>query len=98
MTLDETMTADPRDTERARVRAAATVGMLWHVASFVIINAVLWALDLMTGGGLTWAMWITIPWAFGLAFHVVSWWIDDGQLEDRLTDYYLRDTGHGSHA
>lgn len=72
MTAHSEMSAE----ERARRRANDYTGMLWHLATFVIINGFLWAIDIVGGGGVEWAYWVTISWGIGLAFHVAWYFID----------------------
>lgn len=58
-------------------RSKYLAGLQWHFGAFVIINAFFWLMDLALGqSGLQWAYWITVPWAFALAFHVLAWWVD----------------------
>ncbi len=74
----------------ARRRARYLSGLLWHIGAFVIINGFFWLLDGITGAaGFQWAYWITLFWGFGLAFHLVAWFIDGRGLEDRMTRHYL---------
>jgi uncharacterized membrane protein YhaH (DUF805 family) len=59
--------------EQAR-RARYLTGLLWHLGTFLIINAFFWVLDLVVGqAGLQWAYWITLFWGLALAFHVLAW-------------------------
>lgn len=74
----------------ARQRAKAYADLLWHIGAFVIINAFFWILDAVTGGGITWAFWITFFWGFALAFHALAWMIQGRQLEQRRAAAYLR--------
>lgn len=79
--------------ELARRRAHYFTGLVWHAGAFLIVNLCFWALDLTLGqGGLQWAYWITGPWAFALAFHVLAYYVDGRQLEERKTDQYLQET------
>lgn len=78
--------------EIARERARYLTGLLWHTGAFLIINAFFWILDSVVGAdGIQWAYWITLFWGFALAFHVVAWFIDGRNLEDRKTRQYLED-------
>jgi hypothetical protein len=61
------------DTTDSRDPRKATIDLEWHIGAFVIMNAFFWLLDAITGGGITWAFWITIFWGFALAFHVLTW-------------------------
>jgi hypothetical protein len=57
---------------RAARRSGALTGVLWHLATFLIINGFLWFIDLMEGG-LEWAYWVTVTWGIALAFHL-AWY------------------------
>ena len=76
--------------ERAQKRLEEYNGLMWHVASYVIINLMMWALDWYQGGGINWAFWITIFWGVGLAFHVASYWIDETRQGSRY-ERFLED-------
>ena len=74
----------------ARRRAKYFTGLVWHIGTFVIINAFFWLMDLTLGqDGLQWAFWITIAWGFALLFHVLAWFVDGRQLERRRAEHYL---------
>ena len=88
--MASTDTVSPED--RARARARYLTGLLWHLGAFVIINAFFWILDLTVGAeGVQWAFWITLFWGFALAFHVLAWFVDGRDVEDRKTRQYLDD-------
>jgi hypothetical protein len=87
VTATETQTLETR----ARRRAKYLTGLLWHVGAFVVLNAFFWILDLATGGGVTWAYWLTGAWALALAFHALAWLIDGRGVEDRKTEQYLEE-------
>ncbi|WP_353809906.1 2TM domain-containing protein [Agromyces sp. SYSU T00194] len=67
------MDATTEPAERADRRRRSTDAILWHVGAFAIINGFFWFLDWITGGGFTWAYWITLFWGIGLAFHALGW-------------------------
>lgn len=75
--------------DRARRRAHADTGVLWHLGAFVIINGSFWVLDAVTDDRITWAIWITAVWAFALVFHLLAWLIDGRQVEERRAATYL---------
>ena len=54
--------------QAARERAHAMRLFYSNLASFVIINVVLFVIDVATGGG-WWFYWVTIFWGIGLLFH-----------------------------
>ena len=61
--------------------------LMWHVASFVIVNAFLWLLDFGQGGGLDWAFWPTIGWGIGLAFHIAAYRFGNAGQSRRYQKY-----------
>ena len=86
--------APPMSEELADRRAKYLTGLLWHVGTFVIVNAGFWVLDLTIGRpGAQWAYWITGVWAFALAFHVLAYLIDGRQVEARAAARYQHRSG-----
>lgn len=73
--------------ERARKRLHDYRGLLWHVATYLIINVFLWTLDIATGDGVNWAFWVTIFWGIGLLFHIAAYFIDDSPKGKRYERY-----------
>ncbi len=68
--------------ERAQRRVKRFTDVMWHLATFIIINGFLWFIDLRRGG-LEWAYWVTIVWGIGLAFHVADAFIGDEGAKNR---------------
>ena len=77
--------------ERALRRAKYLSGLVWHIGAFVIINAFFWILDSLGGGGINWAIWITVMWGIGLAFHVLAYLVDGRQLEEQKAEQYIEE-------
>jgi Na+/melibiose symporter-like transporter len=86
--MTDTETTTPE--ERALKRSKDFTGMLWHIATFVIINAFLWTIDILGGDGVNWAFWVTITWGIALAFHV-AWYFIDVSREGRRYEKFLED-------
>jgi hypothetical protein len=61
---------------RAARREGALTGVLWHAATFIIINGFLWFIDLQQGG-LEWAYWVTVSWGIAMAFHAAWYFITE---------------------
>jgi hypothetical protein len=74
--------------ERARRRVKDITDVMWHVATFVIVNGFFWFLDLRQGGA-DWAFWITIFWGIALAFHVAYYIIGDDGPSNRRYQRFL---------
>jgi len=47
--------------------------LLTHIAVFVLVNGILWIQDILAGGGLDYAYWVTIPWGLGLMAHATAY-------------------------
>ncbi len=87
----DTLNTDTSREKRARERATSLVDLIWHLGFFVIVNAFVWLQDYFTGGGISWAYWVTIPWGMGLALHGLAHVMQGrlGDLEDRKTKEYM---------
>ncbi len=59
------------DAELARRLSKGRRGFVSHAASYVLVNAFLLAMNLMSGGPL-WAFWPLAGWGLALAFHLLS--------------------------
>ncbi len=74
--------------DRAMRRLKDTVGFMWHLATFLIINGFLWFIDSLDDG-FTWAYWVTISWGIGLAFHLAAFLIGEEDETNPLYQHYL---------
>lgn len=80
----------PSTRELAERRADYLTGLMWHIGSFVIINAFFWFLDAFVGqDGIQWASWITVFWGLALLFHLLAWFIDGRQVARRRAQRYV---------
>jgi hypothetical protein len=52
-----------------------------HVGIFVAVNAFVWAQDFALGGGLDYALWVTVPWAIALLAHLGFYMSSDRRRE-----------------
>jgi hypothetical protein len=59
---------------------------MWHTGLFVVVNAFLWAQDIVAGGGLEYAYWVTIPWGVGLISHGVAYMLGARRVEERTDE------------
>ena len=75
--------------DRASKRVKNFTGLMWHIATFVIVNGMMWALDIAKGDGLNWAFWLTIFWGVGLAFHVAAYFLDERGFQRRRYQRFL---------
>ncbi|MCP4304163.1 MAG: 2TM domain-containing protein [bacterium] len=68
---------------RARKRLNEFTGLMWHIATFVIANVFLWVI---APGA---AIWVTIAWGVGLAFHVAAYLLDESGFQQRRYQRFL---------
>lgn len=69
--------------ERAAKRVKNRSDLMWHVATYVIINAFLWLIVPQA------AFWVTIGWGIGLAFHIAAYVIGDDPTKSPRYQQYL---------
>lgn len=75
---------DPRYT-KAKERAEQIQGLLVHLTVYVVVNAGLFTIDALTGGG-WWFFWPLLGWGIGLAVHAMTVFIpvfSPGWAEER---------------
>ncbi len=80
---------------RARKRVESFTSLMWHIATFVIVNAFLW---IITPGA---AFWVTVTWGIGLAFHIAAYLLDERGGQNRRYQRFLaeeRERENGSSA
>ena len=90
-----TIALDPRNDadlmRRAKRRVARKMGFLIHLTVFVLVNAGLWLLGSVQGGGARWNHWPLMGWGLGLAIHGIVTFLSlsgDG-MRERMLDAEL---------
>jgi len=58
--------------EKAEKRVEEKKGFYWDLGAYVIVNAGLFAIWLLTGAGYPWFVWPVLGWGIGLVFHFLS--------------------------
>ncbi len=88
----EDLKADPRYDE-ARRHAQNVRGFYTHLTVYVLVNAGLFAVNLVSGPGRLWFGWATFGWGIGLVAHGASVFALRGwlgpQWEERKIREYL---------
>lgn len=69
--------------ERAAQRVKDYTDVMWHLATYLIINAFLWLLVPQA------AFWVTLGWGIGLAFHLAYYFIGDDGPQNRRYQIFL---------
>lgn len=75
--------------EQARKVAKNKISFIRHAVTYLIVMAVLAAINNVTFGGYQWWLWPALGWGIGLAFHFAESFVFSGmnmkRLEDELT-------------
>jgi len=74
---------DSTPEERAAKRVKDYTDVMWHAATYVIINAFLWLIVPHA------AFWVTVGWGIGLAFHIAYYFIGDDGPKNRRYQAFL---------
>jgi hypothetical protein len=69
---------------KALSRVRAKIGFRWHLAAFVVVNAVLIGINQAFTPGLHWFVWPLVGWGIALAFHAFAVFQSTGGSEDML--------------
>ena len=78
--------ADDRELELRRMaeqRADAKIGFRKHFWAFVIVNAALISINLLTSPGYFWFVWPLLGWGIGIVAHFAAVYIDDGAAREK---------------
>ena len=65
--------------ERAKKRVEDTKGLYMHIGVYVIVNAALFTINMITNPDTLWFFWPLIGWGIGLALHIFGF-ITEGRL------------------
>ena len=79
MTKPDTSTPEGR----ARKRLNEFTGLMWHIATFVIVNIFLWLIAPNA------AIWVTIMWGIALAFHTAAYFLSESGFQQRRYQRFL---------
>ena len=83
------MTDDLELRRLAERRADMKLGFRSHVIAYVIVNAGLVAINMVTTPDHWWFYWPMIGWGLGLAAHASFIWMDGENIRDRLVEQEL---------
>lgn len=77
---------------RARKRAEARFGLYRHLAVYLVVNLMLFLINLVTSPDYLWSIWPLMGWGVAIAFHALSVLVFDkkGEILERLTEEELR--------
>jgi len=86
------MTDDSLDHElrrKAERRADAKIGFRIHLLVYAVVNAGLFAINMITSPGYLWFMWAALGWGVGLLSHGLAVYGTDGDHRERLIEAEL---------
>ena len=71
MTMQNSHMADEELRSLAAERLKDRSDFRWHLITYLVVNAMLWAIWAIGGGGGSppWPVWVTLFWGIGLVFH-----------------------------
>jgi 2TM domain len=94
--------APPDDTLRARaeksvIRRTGFLWLLYSVGSYVVVNALLIAIWVISDSDHPWFLWVLAVWGLGLAFHIAGYVIGfrfgysrERMIEGQMEEYRKR--------
>ncbi len=74
----------------AERRADVKLGFRTHLFAYLLVNAGLVVINLVTSPGYFWAIWPIIGWGLGLAAHFVAVYHFAGDVRERVVEAELR--------
>jgi 2TM domain len=84
---------------RARHRVAALRGFYIHLTVFLLVNALLFVINIVTSPGTWWFYWVLFGWGIGLLAHAAAvfgfgngGWLGRDWEERKVREYMERDS------
>ncbi len=74
--------SDTDSYQQARKRVRELRKYYTSIASFFGVNALLYGINFVTSGGITWAYWVTFGWGIGMLFYSVQVFFVGGKFWD----------------
>jgi hypothetical protein len=74
---------------KAERRADAKIGFRIHLLVYAVVNAGLFAINMITSPGHFWFMWGALGWGVGLLAHGLAVYATDGDHRERLIEAEL---------
>jgi hypothetical protein len=70
--------------EKATRQVHARIGLMWHLAVFLMVNVALYAINARYTPAVTWFVWPLCAWAAGLAMHAFATFSSGGMTEEMI--------------
>jgi 2TM domain len=80
---------------KAQLRAGAKYGFYIHLTVYLLVNALLIAINLVTSREHYWFMWPLTCWGIGVLFHALGAFVfaGDSSLRDKLVEREMKKLG-----
>ncbi len=65
--------------KRARKKLSSRRELIQHLATYLIVNLVLWAIYFATSGDFPWPLFVTAGWGIGMFSHLVDYYYKHGR-------------------
>ena len=72
--------------EAARKRAKAKMDFIRHLATYVVVMAILIIVNNVTGPSYRWWIWPAIGWGIGILAHFMGSFVFTRRMEEKLTE------------
>jgi hypothetical protein len=66
------MNTEENKYQKAKERVEAIKGFYTHLTVYVVVNLILFSINMITSPGNLWFLWPLMGWGIGVAFHVLS--------------------------
>lgn len=83
--------------EKSVIRKTGFLWLLGTVGSFVLVNALLIAIWVLTDSDSPWFLWVLAVWGLGLAFHIAGYiagfrigYAREGMIQEQVEEYHGR--------
>lgn len=86
---------DQTASRQAKQRAEAKYGFYIHLAVYILVNALLVAINLSTSPESKWFIWPLAGWGIGVLFHALGVFVLAGKtsLKDKLVEREMKKQG-----
>ncbi len=89
---------EQRDFERIERKVNEKLGFYIHLTTYILVNGLLIAINLMTSPGTYWFVWPLVGWGVGLILHGLSVFVfgSGSTIRDRMIDSEMKKEGWNS--
>jgi len=82
--VSEADAIERRIRHKATRRVYARIGLMWHMAVFLMANVAMYAINQRYSPNVTWFVWPLAAWGAGLAMHAFATFSSGGMTEEMI--------------